>query len=67
MIVVASVSCIYGMGNPEEYRGQLLERYFRGPVGQGGMAAAARVCVERVQSSRQTPRCAREGPDPLPM
>ncbi len=24
-IVVASVSCIYGMGNPEEYRGQLLE------------------------------------------
>jgi excinuclease ABC subunit B len=25
VIVVASVSCIYGMGNPEEYRGQLLE------------------------------------------
>ena len=24
-IVVASVSCIYGMGNPEEYRGHLLE------------------------------------------
>ena len=24
-IVVASVSCIYGMGNPDEYRGQLLE------------------------------------------
>ncbi len=24
-IVVASVSCIYGMGNPAEYRGQLLE------------------------------------------
>ncbi len=24
-IVVASVSCIYGMGNPEEYRGQLLD------------------------------------------
>ena len=24
-IVVASVSCIYGMGNPEEYRGMLLE------------------------------------------
>jgi excinuclease ABC subunit B len=24
-IVVASVSCIYGMGDPEEYRGQLLE------------------------------------------
>jgi excinuclease ABC subunit B len=24
-IVVASVSCIYGMGNPEEYRGTLLE------------------------------------------
>ncbi len=24
-IVVASVSCIYGMGSPEEYRGQLLE------------------------------------------
>ena len=24
-IVVASVSCIYGMGNPEEYRGNLLE------------------------------------------
>ena len=24
-VVVASVSCIYGMGNPEEYRGQLLE------------------------------------------
>ena len=24
-IVVASVSCIYGMGNPEEYKGQLLE------------------------------------------
>ena len=23
--MVASVSCIYGMGNPEEYRGQLLE------------------------------------------
>src|SRR4051812_15623315 len=25
VIVVASVSCIYGMGNPEEYRGNLLE------------------------------------------
>jgi excinuclease ABC subunit B len=25
VIVVASVSCIYGMGSPEEYRGQLLE------------------------------------------
>jgi excinuclease ABC subunit B len=25
VIVVASVSCIYGMGNPDEYRGQLLE------------------------------------------
>src|SRR4026209_1612647 len=25
VIVVASVSCIYGMGNPEEYRGHLLE------------------------------------------
>ena len=25
MIVVASVSCIYGMGNPEEYRGNLLD------------------------------------------
>ena len=25
MIVVASVSCIYGMGNPEEYRGQMLD------------------------------------------
>src|SRR3954466_5513522 len=25
VIVVASVSCIYGMGNPEEYRGKLLE------------------------------------------
>jgi excinuclease ABC subunit B len=25
VIVVASVSCIYGMGNPEEYRGQLVE------------------------------------------
>jgi excinuclease ABC subunit B len=25
VIVVASVSCIYGMGNPEEYRGTLLE------------------------------------------
>ena len=24
-IVVASVSCIYGMGNPEEYRGQLID------------------------------------------
>ncbi|MFM8530644.1 MAG: DEAD/DEAH box helicase family protein, partial [Ilumatobacteraceae bacterium] len=24
-IVVASVSCIYGMGDPDEYRGQLLE------------------------------------------
>src|SRR5687768_5971393 len=24
-IVVASVSCIYGMGNPEEYRGQLVD------------------------------------------
>jgi len=24
-IVVASVSCIYGMGNPDEYRGQLLD------------------------------------------
>ena len=24
-IVVASVSCIYGMGNPDEYKGQLLE------------------------------------------
>jgi len=24
-IVVASVSCIYGMGDPEEYRGQLIE------------------------------------------
>jgi excinuclease ABC subunit B len=24
-IVVASVSCIYGMGNPEEYKGQLLD------------------------------------------
>jgi excinuclease ABC subunit B len=24
-IVVASASCIYGMGNPEEYRGQLLD------------------------------------------
>ena len=24
-IVVASVSCIYGMGNPDEYRGQLVE------------------------------------------
>jgi excinuclease ABC subunit B len=24
-IVVASVSCIYGMGNPEEYRGQMLD------------------------------------------
>ena len=24
-IVVASVSCIYGMGNPEEYRGNMLE------------------------------------------
>ena len=26
-IVVASVSCIYGMGDPEEYRGQLLEMH----------------------------------------
>jgi excinuclease ABC subunit B len=25
VIVVASVSCIYGMGNPEEYRGHLLD------------------------------------------
>ncbi|MEM8618811.1 MAG: excinuclease ABC subunit UvrB [Actinomycetota bacterium] len=25
VIVVASVSCIYGMGNPDEYRGQLLD------------------------------------------
>ncbi len=25
MIVVASVSCIYGMGNPDEYRGNLLD------------------------------------------
>src|SRR6188508_1150278 len=25
VIVVASVSCIYGMGDPEEYRGQLLD------------------------------------------
>jgi excinuclease ABC subunit B len=25
VIVVASVSCIYGMGSPDEYRGQLLE------------------------------------------
>ena len=25
VIVVASVSCIYGLGSPEEYRGQLLE------------------------------------------
>ncbi|MBI5089832.1 MAG: excinuclease ABC subunit UvrB, partial [Actinobacteria bacterium] len=25
VIVVASVSCIYGMGNPEEYRGQMLD------------------------------------------
>src|SRR6476619_2104597 len=25
VIVVASVSCIYGMGNPEEYRGNLIE------------------------------------------
>jgi excinuclease ABC subunit B len=25
VIVVASVSCIYGMGSPEEYRGQLLD------------------------------------------
>src|SRR6478735_7177231 len=25
VIIVASVSCIYGMGNPEEYRGHLLE------------------------------------------
>jgi excinuclease ABC subunit B len=25
VIVVASVSCIYGMGNPEEYKGQLLD------------------------------------------
>src|SRR5215217_92952 len=25
VIVVASVSCIYGMGSPEEYRGQLIE------------------------------------------
>ena len=25
VIVVASVSCIYGMGDPDEYRGQLLE------------------------------------------
>ena len=25
VIVVASVSCIYGMGNPEEYRGNLLD------------------------------------------
>jgi excinuclease ABC subunit B len=25
VVVVASVSCIYGMGNPEEYRGNLLE------------------------------------------
>jgi excinuclease ABC subunit B len=25
VIVVASVSCIYGMGNPEEYKGSLLE------------------------------------------
>jgi excinuclease ABC subunit B len=24
-IVVASVSCIYGMGNPEEYRGQMID------------------------------------------
>ena len=24
-IVVASVSCIYGMGNPDEYKGQLLD------------------------------------------
>ncbi len=26
-IVVASVSCIYGMGDPDEYRGRLLELY----------------------------------------
>ncbi len=25
VVVVASVSCIYGMGNPEEYKGQLLD------------------------------------------
>src|SRR5215211_2784869 len=25
VIVVASVSCIYGMGNPDEYRGQMLD------------------------------------------
>jgi excinuclease ABC subunit B len=25
VIVVASVSCIYGMGNPEEYKGQLID------------------------------------------
>ncbi|MFV0307955.1 MAG: excinuclease ABC subunit UvrB [Desertimonas sp.] len=25
VIVVASVSCIYGMGNPDEYRGQLID------------------------------------------
>jgi excinuclease ABC subunit B len=25
VIVVASVSCIYGMGNPEEYKGQMLD------------------------------------------
>ena len=25
VIVVASVSCIYGMGNPEEYRGQMID------------------------------------------
>ena len=33
-IVVASVSCIYGMGNPEEYRGTLLELHTGGDYDQ---------------------------------
>ena len=27
MIIVASVSCIYGLGSPEEYEGQILRPY----------------------------------------
>src|SRR5262245_21260837 len=33
-IVVASVSCIYGMGDPDEYRGQLLELHTGVDYGQ---------------------------------
>ncbi len=51
VIIVASVSCIYGLGSPEDYRAMLVNLRTRGGVRARGGHAAAGGCAIHAQRS----------------